>query len=160
MEVLVLGEKSKSRGFIIVPETTYIGGPVCMLGGWSVGGLSLLTNSALVIRVQKRGEGGVGGSWPMSTAMHITWHGAQINLGDLPPYLTYGGGVCYNPSLPHNYAAIPKVILKKTTSNLCPCYAVVHVYNHIVFYYFIAGVTRRYNDWYRGSIELVQHFRL
>jgi hypothetical protein len=25
----------------------------------------------------------------MSTAVHITWHGAQINLGDLPPYLTY-----------------------------------------------------------------------
>ncbi len=21
--------------------------------------------------------------------MHITWHGAQINFGDLPPYLTY-----------------------------------------------------------------------
>jgi len=26
----------------------------------------------------------------MSTAVHITWHGAQINLGDLPPCLTYG----------------------------------------------------------------------
>jgi hypothetical protein len=25
----------------------------------------------------------------MSTAEHITFHGAQINLGDLPPYLTY-----------------------------------------------------------------------
>ncbi len=25
----------------------------------------------------------------MSTAVHITWHGAQINFGDLPTYLTY-----------------------------------------------------------------------
>jgi hypothetical protein len=25
----------------------------------------------------------------VSTAVHITGHGAQINLGDLPPYLTY-----------------------------------------------------------------------
>ncbi len=38
-----------------------------------------------------RGRGdGVAGSRPMSTAVHITWHGAQINFGDLPPYLTYG----------------------------------------------------------------------
>jgi hypothetical protein len=36
------------------------------------------------------GGGGVAGSQPMSTAVHITWHGAQINLGDLPQYLTYG----------------------------------------------------------------------
>ncbi len=28
-------------------------------------------------------------SRPMSTAVHITWHVAQINFGDLPPYLTY-----------------------------------------------------------------------
>ncbi len=34
--------------------------------------LSLLTNSALVIRDQMRGEGGVAGSQPMSTAVHIT----------------------------------------------------------------------------------------
>ncbi len=45
--------------------------------------LFLLTNSAFVIRVQIRGEGGVAGSQPMSTAVHITWHGAQINFGDL-----------------------------------------------------------------------------
>ena len=51
--------------------------------------LSLLTNSALVIRVQLRGGGGVEGPQPMSTAVHITWNEAQINLGDLPPYLTY-----------------------------------------------------------------------
>ncbi len=42
------------------------------------------------IRVQMRGEGGVAGSQPMSTAVHIMWHGAQINFGDLTPYLTYG----------------------------------------------------------------------
>jgi hypothetical protein len=36
-----------------------------------------------------RGRGEVEGSQPMSTAVHITWHGAQINFGDLPPYLTY-----------------------------------------------------------------------
>jgi hypothetical protein len=33
---------------------------------------------------------GCEGSQPKSTAVHITWHGAQINFGDLPPYLTYG----------------------------------------------------------------------
>ncbi len=26
----------------------------------------------------------------MRTAVHITWHGAQINFGDLTQYLTYG----------------------------------------------------------------------
>ncbi len=37
-----------------------------------------------------RGGGkGVAGSQPMSTAVHITWPGAQINIGDLPLYLTY-----------------------------------------------------------------------
>ncbi len=36
--------------------------------------------------------GGRGFAWsqPMRTAVHITWHGAQINFGDLTPYLTYG----------------------------------------------------------------------
>ncbi len=34
--------------------------------------LSFLTNSALVIRVPMRGEGGVAGSQPMSKAVHIT----------------------------------------------------------------------------------------
>jgi hypothetical protein len=29
------------------------------------------------------GEGGVAGSQPMTTAVHITWHGARINFGDL-----------------------------------------------------------------------------
>ncbi len=52
--------------------------------------LPLLTNSALVY-VSKCGViGGVAGSQPMSTAVNITWYGAQINFGDLPPYLTYG----------------------------------------------------------------------
>ncbi len=51
--------------------------------------LSLLTNSALAIRVQMREEGGVAVSQPMSTAVLITWHRAQINFGDLPPYLAY-----------------------------------------------------------------------
>ncbi len=32
---------------------------------------------------------GVAGSQPMSTTVHITLHGTQINFGDLPPYLTY-----------------------------------------------------------------------
>ena len=35
------------------------------------------------------GRGGVAGPQLMSTAVHITWYGAQINFGDLPPYLTY-----------------------------------------------------------------------
>jgi hypothetical protein len=51
--------------------------------------LSLLTNSAPHIRVQMRGRVGVAGSQPMSTAVHITGHRAQINFGDLPPYWTY-----------------------------------------------------------------------
>jgi hypothetical protein len=48
--------------------------------------LSLLTNSApsYCIRVPMRGDRGLRG-----TAVNITWHGAQINFGDLTPYLTY-----------------------------------------------------------------------
>jgi hypothetical protein len=34
------------------------------------------------------GGGGAAGSQPLSTALHM--HGAQINFGDLTPYLTYG----------------------------------------------------------------------
>jgi hypothetical protein len=37
-----------------------------------------------------QGEGVIAGSQPMSAAVHITWHGAQIHFGDLPPYLNYG----------------------------------------------------------------------
>jgi hypothetical protein len=35
-----------------------------------------------------RGGGRFAGSQPMRTAVHITWHGAQINFGDLKP--SYG----------------------------------------------------------------------
>ncbi len=35
------------------------------------------------------GRGGGGGSQPMSKAVHITWHGARKNFGDLPPYITF-----------------------------------------------------------------------
>ncbi len=41
---------------------------------------------------------GVAGSQPMNTAVHITWHGAQINFGDLTPYLTYAGTRSLFPS--------------------------------------------------------------
>jgi hypothetical protein len=38
-----------------------------------------------------RGWGGwVAGSQPMSTAEYSCTYGAQINFGDLTPYLTYG----------------------------------------------------------------------
>ncbi len=39
------------------------------------------------------------GPQPMSTAVHIKWHGAQINFGDLPPYLTYGRQPVWDPEL-------------------------------------------------------------
>ncbi len=60
--------------------------------------LFLLTNSALVIRVQMRDIGVSAESQPMSTAVHITLHGAQINFGDLTPYLTYVSKVLRNKS--------------------------------------------------------------
>ncbi len=50
------------------------------------------TNSALVYE-PKCG----GGEWPMSTAVHRKWvqldTGAQINFGDLTPYLTYASSL-------------------------------------------------------------------
>ena len=49
---------------------------------------SLLTNSVVVYESQCGGMGWIAWSQPMSTAVHITWHGAQINFGDLSPYLT------------------------------------------------------------------------
>ncbi len=52
--------------------------------------LYLLTNSALVIRVQMREEGGSCRVSANDTAVRITWRGAQINFGDLTPYLTNG----------------------------------------------------------------------
>ncbi len=51
--------------------------------------LSWRTNSALVNKSKCAGTGWVVGSQPMSAAVHITWHGAEINFGDLTPYLTY-----------------------------------------------------------------------
>ncbi len=52
--------------------------------------LPWLTKSALVYEPKCGGRGVVAGSQPMSTAVYITRHdGAQINFGDLPPYLTY-----------------------------------------------------------------------
>ncbi len=50
--------------------------------------LSLVTNSALVYESQCGGWREVAVSQPMSTAVHITWHGAQRNFINLPPYLT------------------------------------------------------------------------
>jgi hypothetical protein len=44
----------------------------CIQGSQKRCHLSLLTNSAFVILVQMRGEGGVAGSQPMSAAVHIT----------------------------------------------------------------------------------------
>ncbi len=43
--------------------------------------LSLLTSSALVYESQCVGIGGIAGPQPMSTAVHITWYGAQIKFG-------------------------------------------------------------------------------
>ncbi len=37
-----------------------------------------------------RGRRGVAESQPISTAVHMTWHRAQINFGDVPLYITYG----------------------------------------------------------------------
>ncbi len=42
-----------------------------------------------IILLSRIGDGGVAGPQPMSTAVHITWHGALINFGDLLPYLTF-----------------------------------------------------------------------
>jgi hypothetical protein len=50
--------------------------------------LSLLTNSALVYESQCGGMGG--GGCGVSANEYSCAHGAQINFGDLPPYLTYG----------------------------------------------------------------------
>ncbi len=47
--------------------------------------LPWLTNSALVYASPNTRGWGVAGSQPMSNAVYITWHGAQINFGDLTP---------------------------------------------------------------------------
>ncbi len=48
--------------------------------------LSWLTSSALVYEPKGRGGGGCG----VSANEYRCAHGAQINFGDLTPYLTYG----------------------------------------------------------------------
>jgi hypothetical protein len=37
-------------------------------------------------------------------AVHITWHGAQINFGDLTPYLTYASDLVNLVCLGHDHA--------------------------------------------------------
>jgi hypothetical protein len=49
--------------------------------------LSWLTNSVLVYEPKCGGRGEMAGSQPVNTAVQYT--GAQINFGDLTPYLTY-----------------------------------------------------------------------
>ncbi len=51
-----------------------------------------LTTSVLVYKRECGGRGGVAESKPMSTAQLYT--GAQINFGDLTPYLTYDSDGC------------------------------------------------------------------
>jgi hypothetical protein len=41
---------------------------------------------------------------PVSKAVHITWHGAQINFGDLTPYLTYASDLVDLVCLGHDHA--------------------------------------------------------
>ncbi len=61
--------------------------------------LSLLTNSALAIRVQMRGEGGELRGLSQWVQLCITWHGAQVNFGDLLPYLTYASSQLYSSNV-------------------------------------------------------------
>ncbi len=56
--------------------------------------LSLLTNSALVYESKCGGGGGCG----VSANEYSCAHGAQINFGDIPPYLTFAGKVLQNES--------------------------------------------------------------
>jgi hypothetical protein len=53
---------------------------------------SLLTNSALVIRVRMRGEGGNCGvsANEYSFAHHVTWSPNKLWRATVPPYFTYG----------------------------------------------------------------------
>ncbi len=58
-------------------------------------------------QMRGKGGGGVAGSQPMSTA--VQYNGAQINFGDLTPYLIYGGQVfsaqrnLYKPPCPFSW---------------------------------------------------------
>jgi hypothetical protein len=62
--------------------------------------LSWLTNSVLVYEPKCGGSGGVGlRGLRLSANEYSCAHGAQINFGDLTPYLTYGGEGCYTSDL-------------------------------------------------------------
>ncbi len=80
---------TNSTNFIQRYHIPYSQTPIVPHQGVTKRFLSLLTSSALVYESKYGGREGVAGSQPMRTAVHITWHGAQINFRDLPPYLTY-----------------------------------------------------------------------
>ncbi len=63
-----------------------------------------LTNSALVYTSPNAGGWGAAETKPVSKAVHITWHGAQINFGDLTPYLTYASDLVDLVCLGHDHA--------------------------------------------------------
>ncbi len=51
------------------------------------------------------GEGGIVGSRPMRTAVHITGHGSQMNFGDLTPYFNLWAlraGTIFHPAFAHH----------------------------------------------------------
>ncbi len=74
-----------------------------------------------------RGDGGVAGSQPMSTAVHITRHGAQRNLGDLPPYLTYEADTWYVTQRSYSWAILTLIELRHTLLKYAePCLATQH----------------------------------
>jgi hypothetical protein len=66
--------------------------------------LSLLTNSALDMSPNAGGRLRGLSQW----VQHITWHGAQINVGDLPPYLTYACDITHREICP-NYIKLLKL---------------------------------------------------
>ncbi len=64
--------------------------PSRLLTSWYFpGGYEEMSSSWPIAPLVCGGRGGIAGSRPMSTAVHIKWHGAQINFGYLTPYLTY-----------------------------------------------------------------------
>jgi hypothetical protein len=71
--------------------------------------LSWLTNSVLVYEPKCGGGVGVAGSQPMSTAVLYTV--AQINFGDLTPYLTHVSKYCmpHEAILSHNMKNLNRI---------------------------------------------------
>jgi hypothetical protein len=67
-----------------------------------------LTNSALYMSPNSGGGGGVAGSQPMSTA-----HGAQINFGDITPYLKVHKHEIILLFLPKSNPYMPSVNFRK-----------------------------------------------